>query len=565
MRADETRAASMVQALPPPLEATTTIDSALTWPTGGPSDVVAVARRGRLIGVLARRELERAAAFGLGGLQLADLLVVDLLVVAPNASRATVLEALNGGPAPFVVVRAPGAKPSGFVDRRQLERFGSTTKTRGSLPGSSAARMRTALRRCISAPALAALADLGRRASLAGGRACLVGGAVRDLSLGRPTRDLDVIVEGQLRELLRGLGLEVKIHSRFLTATVVLDDGTSIDVAHARSERYARPAALPQVEAATVEDDLARRDFTINTLALSVEPHRFGAVLDLCGAAEDLAQRRIRVLHGLSFIDDPTRAFRAVSLAARLEFEIERRTAHAIELALEQGIFERLSSTRLRREVERMLSAPEFPTSMRLAARHGLLRALSRGLELPTCSRSRLDRAAKAIIWYRGLQRNEAFQAWLVPLGLLSMEADPRITSEVLERLQPGRRATRVLRRCRESVSELIAELTRRPRPSPSIVYFAGSHLEVEILLVALACAPRRGTRNAIRRHLESQREIRLEIDGRDLLRAGVPAGRAVARGLEAALAAKLDGQAGDAVEQLRRALLGAADGQDPA
>jgi tRNA nucleotidyltransferase (CCA-adding enzyme) len=288
-------------------------------------------------------------------------------------------------------------------------------------------------------------------------------------------------------------------------------------------------------------------------------------VLDLFGAVGDLGQRRIRVLHGLSLVDDPTRAFRAVRLAARLEFEIERRTAHAIELALGQGIFDRLSSTRLRREVELLLQAAEFPRSIRLAARYGLLQVLSQGLKLSARTRAGLERAAKAIAWYEELPRIEAFQRWLVPLCRLLAEAEPRVAGEVIERLRPGRRAAGVLGRCRESVSELIAVLTRRSRPSPSAVYSACKGLEVEILLTAIACAPRRGTRNAIRRHLEAQREIRLEIDGRDLLRAGVPAGRSVARGLQAALAAKLDGQAAEAAEQLRRALAAAEDPRDPA
>ena len=408
-RTDDTRAASLAIALSPPLEATTTVAAALASPTQEAPDVIVVARRGRLIGGLTREELERAAAFGLDGLQLSDLLVADLQVVAPDASPASIRKTLNAGPTPFVVVRASGREPSGFIDRRRLASVESGEEGWSHLPGSDAAGVRSALRRCTSASALAALEELGRRAASSGGRACLVGGVVRDLLLGRATRDLDVIVEGDLRTLQCGLGREKKTHSRFLTATRVLEDGTAMDVAHARSEQYAHPAALPQVESATVAEDLARRDFTINTLALSLEPGRFGSVLDLCGAMEDLGQRRIRVLHGLLFVDDPTRAFRAVRLAARLEFEIERRTAHSIELALGQGIFDRLSPCRLRREVELLLLAADFPRSIRLAARYGLLQVLSQGMKLPPRARTSLDRAAKAMAWYEGLQRGEAF------------------------------------------------------------------------------------------------------------------------------------------------------------
>jgi tRNA nucleotidyltransferase (CCA-adding enzyme) len=184
-----------------------------------------------------------------------------------------------------------------------------------------------------------------------------------------------------------------------------------------------------------------------------------------------------------------------------------------------------------------------------------LLSALDPGLTCRSGAGKRLSRAAAEIAWYEGLERDEGIERWLVPLGLLLVDSRPRTGRAVVERLRPARRAARLLERCRDSVRKLLARLSRHARPSPSAIHRACADLEVETLLVAIAAARRPRTRDAIRRHLERQRGIRLEISGRDLVRAGVPAGPAVARGLRAALEARLDGRAAGAEAQLRHAL----------
>jgi len=174
------------------------------------------------------------------------------------------------------------------------------------------------------------LVEVGRIAQRFGTRTFLVGGPVRDLLLGQPSPDCDIAVEARLpelgNELARKLSGRFVFHRRFLTGTITLPDGRHIDLAQTRTESYPKPAQLPLVRPASIEQDLGRRDFTINALALELSPANFGQLLDPHNGQADLRARLVRVLHPKSFIDDPTRVFRAIRFAVRLGFAIEPET-----------------------------------------------------------------------------------------------------------------------------------------------------------------------------------------------------------------------------------------------
>ena len=165
----------------------------------------------------------------------------------------------------------------------------------------------------------------------------------------RANEDVDLVVEGDgievAKALAEKLGARCHPHQPFMTAVVTLQDGHSVDVASARTEFYRTPAALPEVATSLIRQDLYRRDFTINALAISLEGEQFGQLIDFFGGRRDLSQREIRVLHSLSFIDDPTRAIRAVRYARRLNFEVAQDTEHLIRTAVSEGVFERLSGS----------------------------------------------------------------------------------------------------------------------------------------------------------------------------------------------------------------------------
>lgn len=204
---------------------------------------------------------------------------------------------------------------------------------------------------------------IGRRADEMGYKAYLVGGAVRDLILGKKNFDIDITVEGNAIKLGEALAKEfgagIVAHRGFGTCTLTLRDKHKIDLASARKEIYKKPAALPRVEFSCLDDDLERRDFTINAMAISISGADFGRLIDICGGKKDIRLGRIRILHDRSFIDDPTRVFRAVRFEQRFGFKIDPHTERLIRDAVKKGMFGKLSSKRVHNEMKLILKEDE--------------------------------------------------------------------------------------------------------------------------------------------------------------------------------------------------------------
>jgi len=224
------------------------------------------------------------------------------------------------------------------------------------------------------------LRDAGNLAGEMGFNAYVVGGMVRDLLLGLQTIDVDIVIEGQgihfARSLADRLHAKVRCHERFGTATLTLPDRLRVDIATARTEFYERPAALPKVTPGSIRDDMFRRDFTINTLAASLMPGEFGRVLDDFGGVRDLRERHIRALHERSFIDDPTRLFRAVRFEKRLDFRIVRSTEQWIADALSRSLLEELEDYRIAAELRLILEETDPAGPLRRLSELGIIERL---------------------------------------------------------------------------------------------------------------------------------------------------------------------------------------------
>jgi tRNA nucleotidyltransferase (CCA-adding enzyme) len=373
----------------------------------------------------------------------------------------------------------------------------------------------------------------------------LVGGAVRDLLLGGTPFDLDFVVEGDPAGFAASLGGTLKVHDRFGTSTVTLD-GRTYDIVRSRRETYARPGALPDVEPAPLREDLLRRDFTVNAIAIALAGEAAGELNAAPRALEDLEAARLRVLHDRSFIDDPTRLLRLARYASRLGFEIELRTLSLANAAIEAGALGTVSGPRIGTEL-RLLAREHDPVRALLALGGlGLDRALHDGFGLEDEALAR-----RALTLLPGDGRPDrlvlAAAARRVPaselaelLDSLAFEADDR------DAIMAG--ATRA--------EELAGALGAAEAPSDIAVAVADGPAE----LVALAGAL--GPERPAREWLERLRHVRLSIDGRDLIAAGVPEGPAIGRGLRAALAAKLDRRACDRDQELAEALLAAGASQ---
>ena len=373
--------------------------------------------------------------------------------------------------------------------------------------------------------------------------AYLVGGAPRDLIRGARSLDLDLAIEGDgvtaAGELARRLGGRVVRHERFGTATVEADR-LVVDVASTRTETYDRPGALPRVRWASLEADLARRDFSVNAMAVSLRGDELGRLHDLLGGMADLCHGLIRVLHDRSFIDDPTRLLRAARYSARLDFELEFETERLALDAIEGDALLNVSGARQRDELLLMLAETDAPRGVQRMEALGLDRALHPELRAD----AELVAGAELGALETGADRVLAGLAALI-------SPDPLSLAVWLERLQLARPPRDVVVRAARGAPGIAAALRLRDQRKPSQLARLLSGEPPEALALALGLgAPPAPILDWVRR----LSQVRLEITGDDLLAAGVPSSPALGRALEAALARKLDGEVAGRAEELSAA-----------
>lgn len=377
----------------------------------------------------------------------------------------------------------------------------------------------------------------------------LVGGAVRDILLGNTPRELDVVVSADAHAfaaaLARRLGartgerpeaaLDATYHERFGTALVRWPEG-QIDVATRRTESYASPGALPDVRSGTPEQDLARRDFTANAIAISLAGDGAGELRAVERALEDLAAGRLRVLHEKSFIDDPTRLLRIARYAARLGFEIEARTAELASQALAAGALDTVSGARIGAELRLALAETNALASVMELSRLGVLTALDGQLHLD----ERLIDAACSLLAADGRADLLLLASLLLSPGADAVSRESSDARALLDRLEfPAADRDRVLASI-AAVPRVGGELAGAI--AASALHSLLSAVPPEGAALAAASTGGQAARN-VRRFAEELRHVRLRITGDDLIAAGVPVGPEIGRRLEAVLHRRLDGE----------------------
>lgn len=294
----------------------------------------------------------------------------------------------------------------------------------------------------------------------------LVGGAVRDLCLGRIPGDLDAMVEGDSFSIARDMecrGIEVRLHPRFGTTVFRHRSGARLDLVSARSEVYQEPSSLPVVRPDSLQADLWRRDFSVNAMALEVRPSGLGPLLDPCGGQQDLRRRRIRVLHSRSFRDDPTRAFRGVRLGVRLGFRLAHDTEVLLRAAIRAQWFDRLSPSRLGREIRRLAAEKQVHRILESLDDLGLLAAIHPALSLPPGQRAAARRLAGCLARAPDPERLRLLVAFL---GWGQAEAS---WSQALQRLELPAGECRRARSIRTEARRLLQALPAAPFARPSL------------------------------------------------------------------------------------------------
>ena len=392
----------------------------------------------------------------------------------------------------------------------------------------------------------------GEVASDLGFTAHLVGGSVRDILRGESNLDIDIVIEGDgiifARTLGKKLKVKVKSHKRFGTA-VVITDILKFDVATARTEYYESPAALPKVETSSIKKDLYRRDFTINTMAVMLNPGHFGKLIDFFGAQRDIKEKTIRILHNLSFIEDPTRAFRAIRFSERFGFKISKHTMNLIKTAVRINLFDKLSGTRMYDELNLLFTETEPLNAVKKLAEFDLLKFIHPGLAVTPALTETFEAIQETFAWFKLLFIEEELNKYHLFLMALLNELSGTEKVEVLQRLFVPPAAKKEILDGIEQSGKTIEQLQT---PSNTNIYHTLAPLDIPTILFTMARTRDQEKKKAISLFLNTLRNIQPELTGADLKNMGHKPGPLFKEILTALLEARLEGKIKSREEELQ-------------
>jgi len=510
-----------------------------------------------VVGVVSRRDIDQAMHHKLGHAPVQGFMSKPVITICPDTPLSEIQHIMVSEDIGRLPVLEESGRLIGIVSRREVL---STLYGQGA-DSNEAGFILPPERHVLLREKLETLDDttrwlfeqIGTAAAQLNMVAYAVGGCVRDLFLGLPTFDLDFVVEGSAIELAYALEnayparLEVLAkHDRFQTATLAFHGGKNreVDLSTARTEFYEFPAALPTVEASSLQQDLFRRDFTINALAICLSPGRLGELIDYFGGLDDLEAKAIRILHQFSFIEDPTRIVRAARFAARLGFKLDARTREQAERAINMGIFDDLGGVRMRTELKLILESPHRLKALDLLGQlGGRLRYLDAELEYNARARLLLRRAERLLGHY------SLEDSWIVYLGLLLSQLSTDRLAPVLDRLHLANDQKEQIAKGLElpqQMSGLSGEVSRS-----QIYKVLNGHSHHSLAIAACLAQPGSPWRRSIKVYLEELSDTSVFLSGADLLRMGYSQGPEIGAIMTRLMEAKLDGEVKSAQDEI--------------
>lgn len=518
-------------------------------------NVLPVLDKGNLVGLISRVVVQRASFHGLDHLPVKEYMTSDFETASPDTSLEEIRRIIVEDAQRFVPILEGGTMVGCITRTDVLRDLGSQGLQYDGYAFDRVQRDETVRRKKVHqmmqerlpSPILNLLVELGKVAEQLRMNAFVVGGFVRDLLLRRENLDVDVVVEGDATAFARSYvekhGGRFRSHSKFQTAMLIFPDGFKVDVATARTEYYEHPAALPRVELSSIKLDLYRRDFTINTLAIRLNPPFFGELLDFFGGQRDIKEKIVRVLHNLSFVEDPTRVLRAVRFEKRFGFRIGKHTLNLIHNALGLGILEKVEGKRLWHELQTILQEKRPLPAVERLEELRVLGCIHPKLSFPESKRTLFQELEGALAWYELLDLEEPAQVWKVYLlALLDQLTDSEV-KEVMERLGFSPMEAEELASEKRTGDRILSRIHASSRLSPSQVYELLKPFSVEMLLYMVAKARDKQTKKKLSRFLSRDKAVRPLLKGEDLKALGLQPGPVFRQALDALREARLDGR----------------------
>jgi tRNA nucleotidyltransferase (CCA-adding enzyme) len=523
-------------------------------------NVLPVIKKNTYYGIISREVVEKALFHGFGRSKSSKFCTTDALTVAPDTSMQEVESLMIEQNQRFMPVISDG-HIVGAITRTDLLRSLYEDMLRKSriseerVTGKPIGRnVGSLIREKFPKKIFIILKLIGEVSKDLGYSAYLVGGSVRDLLRGEANLDIDIVIEGDgitfAQSLGKKLNAKVRTHQRFGTA-VVISEMLKFDVATARTEYYESPGALPKVETSSIKKDLYRRDFTINALAIKLNPEHFGQLLDFFGGLRDLREKNIRILHNLSFIEDPTRAFRAIRFSERFGFKISKHTRNLIKTAEKINLFTRLSGSRLYDELNLLFIETEPLKAIHKLSEFDLLKFIHPGLSVTDTLEESFKAIQETLSWFK-LQflEGEFNKSHLFLMALLEgLKAPEREKS--LKRLSVPPRAKREILEGIEQSKKVLTGLHGAVR-SEKLTYYTFQPLTLPTILYTLAKAKNERHKKAISQFLTTLRKIKPSLSGADLKKMGYSPGPIFNEMLKAVLDARLAGDVKSKEEEMQ-------------
>jgi len=508
----------------------------------------------RLCGYITRQVIEKVIFHKLGRFAVREYMTTEVATVDPQADLLEIQEKIIDNKQRILPVME-NSSITGVITRTDLLNIlvrQSQPKSDGALDSfqePAPAHTRNVLRfmnERLPSNLIQNLRQIGKIADKIGYGAYVVGGFVRDLFLYRSDEDLDIVIEGDgidfAKRYAAMVGARIHTHEKFGTAVIIFQDGFKIDVASARLEYYKFPAALPVVEMSSIKLDLYRRDFTINTLAIQLNPAKFGTLIDFFTARKDIKEKIIRVLHNLSFVEDPTRVFRAIRFEQRFGFTIGKLTVGLISNAINMDFFRGLSGKRVFTEL-RLILEEENPVAAIIRLNDfDLLKVVHPSIKLDKFFITLLNSIKKVLSWHDLLFLEESYKKWVVYFLALIHQCGSNRSHEICDRFELAPEDCKIFCVERFEADQCLSWLERKLPQPDSALYCKLAGFKTELILYMMAAAKQQKVKKAISHFFTDLRRIAITLKGRDLKQMGIEPGPVYREILQAVLDARLDG-----------------------
>jgi tRNA nucleotidyltransferase (CCA-adding enzyme) len=524
-------------------------------------NVLPVLNNGKYEGIITREVVQKSLFHGLGRQKVNEFMTSGGPIASPDMPMSQVERIMIEERQRFIPVLERDGRIVGAITRTDLlrslhERRLEDAQETEDMQLRSVRHIKGLIEERLPREVNEALKTIGEVADESGFLVYLVGGIVRDLILRVANYDVDIVVEGDgitfAGMLVKKMGGRMKTHQKFGTAVVVLPGGLKLDIATARLEYYEAPAALPTVELSSIKRDLYRRDFTINTLAVRLNRKRFGELIDFFGGLRDIKDKTIRVLHNLSFVEDPTRVLRAIRFEQRLDFHLSKHTQNLIKTAVNMKLFNRLTGARMYAEIVLMFSEADPLKMLRRMKDLDLLKFIHTSFKATAETERLFLGINETLTWFKLLYLDIKVEKWFVYfLGFLDRLKEPSM-EEALERLDVPARIRERAANARKRYNEVLFVFHKEPDLSPSRTYDFLLQLDAEALLLMMAKAKQERVKRYVSLYLTRLRTVKVDLTGDDLKAMSIPPGPRYKKILAELLDAKLDGLIRNREEEVR-------------